>query len=310
MKRKEDTTMKISTFKYYLSEAFKSLKRNKAITVASIVTVTATLFMFGVFLLSIFNVNRLVTNIKSQIQVVVFLKDDINENDKNLIRTKLNSLEGISNIEYENKAQALEKFQNQMGENKDLLIGFTPQDNPLPSSFIVTLKEPQYASDVDQNLKNANSAEYMSGIQSIRNDEVLTKNVISISRAVRWVGIAMFVFLIGVSVFLIMNTIRLAVFSRRREIGIMKFVGATDWFIRWPFIIEGIVMGVIGALVANVSLYYLYDIICNVVTKNFPMVKLVEAMSVLTSMSWQFALAGSVIGAIGSIIAMRRFLDV
>ena len=127
---------------------------------------------------------------------------------------------------------------------------------------------------------------------------------------VRVVGIVLFIILIGVSIFLIMNTTKLTVYSRRREVGIMKFVGATDWFIRWPFIIEGMVIGLLGAMLSVIGVYFIYRFGVGIIANNILMVSLINPTYVLTMLSWQFALGGIAVGGIASYIALRKFLVV
>lgn len=304
MKRKVDIFMKISTFKYFISDAFKSLKRNSTISIASVATVLATLFVFGVFLLTALNINLGVKDVESKVQISVFLKDDITITDQREIELKLRGSEGVDDVTYESKQEALEKFRVQLKDNAELLEGYDAKNNPLPSSFIVKLQKPQYAQNI------VNSVKDMNGVEKVGNDQELINKIASFSKTIRWVGIAIFAILIGVSLFLIVNTIKITVYSRRREIGIMKFVGATDWFIRWPFILEGIVIGVVGALLSNIILYLGYNALYKKIMENLFTMQLISPAYIYTTLSWEFVLAGILIGIFGSIIALRKFLVV
>lgn len=297
--------MKMSSIKYYFVDALKSLKRNMTISTASMATVAATLFIMGVFLLTMLNVSKGVSSVESKVEIKVFLKEDITLTDQRDIETKLKNSEGVREVIYESKSEALKKFTEQLSEkDRSLLSGYDNVNNPLPSSFIVRMDKPERAQII------ADSLQGMKGIESIGNDKELIENIIAISKAIRWIGLAIFAMLVGVSLFLIVNTIKLTVFSRRREIGIMKFVGATDWFIRWPFIIEGIILGIIGGLIANIILYYSYKFTFIEVTEALMVIKLVSPEYVLTTILWQFIAAGAAIGALGSSIALRKFLTV
>jgi cell division transport system permease protein len=297
--------MKMSSIKYYFIDALKSLKRNMTISTASMATVAATLFIMGVFLLTMLNVSKGVSSVESKVEIKVFLKEDITLTDQRDIETKLKNSEGVKEVIYESKSEALKKFTEQLSEkDRSLLSGYDNVNNPLPSSFIVRMDKPERAQII------ADSLQGMKGIESIGNDKELIENIIAISKAIRWIGLAIFAMLVGVSLFLIVNTIKLTVFSRRREIGIMKFVGATDWFIRWPFVIEGIILGIIGGLIANIILYYSYKFTFIEVTEALMIIKLVSPEYVLTTILWQFIAAGAAIGALGSSIALRKFLSV
>lgn len=299
--------MRINTFKYFVVDASKSLKRNATISFASVITVAATLFIFGVFLLVMGNANKLMKSVTSQVEIKVFLNLDITMMDQRNIEVALKEDSQVESVTYESREEALAKFKDMMGDkNKSILDGYTEANNPMQASFIVKLKAPEYADTVATRIKD------MSGIDEVKNDRDLVGIIISLSKAAKWIGISMFILLMGVSLFLIGNTIRLTVFSRRREIGIMKFVGATDWFIRWPFIIEGMFIGMIGGIISNFALYGIYNLAVNKLL-NMPMtmtLRLVESSYVLNTLSWQFALAGAAIGALGSIIALRKFLAV
>lgn len=295
--------MKINTVEHFVFDAFRSLKRNKTITLASVITVAATLFILGIFLLVMYNVNTGVSSVESSVQVKVFLNLNVSQTDQNNVETALKAMPEVKDVQFESQSDALKKFKEELTDkNKDLISGYDETHNPLPSSFIVSMQKPDDAQVIADKIKN------MSGVDSVGNKQDLIQKIIMISKAIKWVGIALFVLLIGVSLFLIVNTIRLTVFSRRREIGIMKFVGATDWFIRWPFVIEGMIIGVIGAVISDVILYNIYKFAYVKITENLFVVHLIGPSIVLNSFLWQFSLAGALIGALGSIIALRRFL--
>lgn len=296
--------MKISTINYFITDAFKSLKRNTTISIASILTVLATLFVFGVFLLTGLNVSRGVADVESKIEVKVFLKDDITMIQQRDIEVKLRSTSGVKAVEFETKDQAMKNLREQFKDNAAILSGYDEKNNPLQNSFMVKIKSPDAASGIESAVKG------MDGLDEVVNQQDLVSKIASVTKTIRWVGVGLFVVLIGVSLFLIVNTIKLTVYSRRREVGIMKFVGATDWFIRWPFIIEGMVIGVVGAVASNVLLYFGYKAVHGWVTTTVYTAQLVTPSYVLATMSLQFVFAGMFIGVFGSIIALRKFLVV
>jgi cell division transport system permease protein len=298
--------MKISTFKHFTVDAFKSLKRNLTISFASIITVAATLFIFGVFLLVMDNAKALMSTIESKVEIKVFLDEGITLMDQREIEATLKKSVEVEEVIFESKSDALENMKKIMGEgNEGLLSGYDEKNHPFPAAYIVRLKAPEFANTVGDRVKD------MPGVDSVGNDRELIESIVAISKALKWIGLFIFILLGGVSLFLIVNTIRLTVFSRRREIGIMKFVGATDWFIRWPFVIEGMVIGIIGAALSNISLYYVYRYAVKGITSgSLIMVNLINPAYVLNTISWQFTAAGVAIGAVGSVIALRKFLIV
>lgn len=298
--------MRISTIKLFIKDAFNSLKRNATLSIASVATVMATLFILGVFLLTILNVRIAISGVEAQLQVKVFLKDNIKIDEQQKIYDKLNEQSGVASITFESKAQALENLKKQLGsKNKDLLAGMENGNN-LPNSYIVKAKKSDDIPVISNSIKN------MTGIDQINDGSSAAKKVSIITKAIQWVGIILFAILIGVSLFLIANTIRLAVYSRRREIGIMKYIGATDWFIRWPFIFEGMIIGLLGAVLSVIVLYYLYSFVYSKMASSTVtmLMSFLTPGYVFTNVSWAFILLGMFIGALGSILAIRKFLVV
>ena len=296
--------MKLNTVKYFFIDAFKSLKRNRTLSIAAMITVLITFFIFGTFILLGLNFNKAIEDVASKLEIKVYLENDIKLIDQREIELKLNELEGVKEVIYESKEEAFVNLKDMLKDNQGLLEGYDLQDNPLPSSFIVKLKEPEYASQVTEAVKD------MTGVENISNQQDMIDTISSFVDGVRVAGIVLFVVFIGVSVFLITNTTKITVYSRRREVGIMKYVGATDWFIRWPFIIEGIIIGVVGSLFSSILLYVLYRSAFGYIVSNMFLVSLVSPNFVLSTLTWIFLLGGAVVGALGSIVALRKFLDV
>lgn len=306
MRQGGNTAMRISTFKHFVGDAFKSLKRNFTMSFASIMTVAATLFIFGTFLLLMSNANKLMGDLEDKIVIKVFLDNDISFTQQKAIEDKLNENSGVDHVVYESRDEAYENMKSMVGKDYEkILSGYTKEKHPFPAAFVVHLKNVETAYDIEENFKN------MDGVDDVGNNRSVVEAIINLSKTLKWVGVFMFALLGGVSLFLIVNTIRLTVFSRRREIGIMKFVGATDWFIRWPFIIEGIVIGLIGALISTGILKLVYGyVVKSITTGSLMAISLVETSYISYPLSWCFAVAGMAIGAVGSIIALRKFLVV
>lgn len=305
MKRGEDTIMKFSTIKHFFVDALKSLKRNKTISIASALTVSATLFIFGVFILIAVTVNNQVEVVESMVEVKVYLQEDVTLLEQRAIENKVKEVPGIKEVVFESRAQAMENFKSQSQSNKEILEGYGSENNPFQSALVVKIDSPEVAKDVEEAVKN------LVGVDQVGNQKDIIDKIISVSSTIKWVGVAMFIVLVAVSLFLISNTIKLTVFSRRREIGIMKFVGATDWFIRWPFIIEGMIIGLIGALVSDGLLYFGYKVLyTNVTNSLIGATPLVAPTYVATIILLEFIAAGILVGAAGSFISLRKFLEV
>lgn len=296
--------MKINTIKYFFIDALNSLKRNTTLTLASVITVSLTLFMFGIFLLTMLNANQILKSVESKLEVSVFLKDDIKAQDKQSIEKALKGVNGLSNITYVNKEQALERWKKQLGEeNKDLVEGLQDK-NPLPESYIVRVQSADTIKNVVESTKN------QSGIVKVVANEDLVNQISKLTKGVKWVGFAALIIMIPISLLLIGNTIKLAVYARKKEVNIMKFVGATDWFIRWPFIIEGVIIGLIGSIVSSAVLHYSYKLAYQKLSSVIMMLNLITPRYFLMNIIWIFILSGILIGGLGSILSIRKFLKV
>lgn len=296
--------MKISTWKHFLTDGLKNLRRNRTISTAAAATVAATLFILGVFLLGVVNIKEGIKEVESKVEVKIFLKDDIKINDQKDLEDSLKNTPGVVDVKYETKGEALDNLKDQLGEQNKSLVEGLDKDNPMPNSYIVKVSKPEQVTTVVKSIKDK------PGIDTIKDGRDVVNKLITFTNAIKWAGIVIFIILVGVSLFLIGNTIKLTVFSRRREIGIMKYIGATDWFIRWPFVIEGVIIGVAGSLVAVGVLYYAYRMAYLKLSSAFLIAQLVSPQYVLTNILGIFILAGALIGGLGSIFAIRKFLSV
>jgi len=303
--RKEvNTKMKINTITHFIKDAFTSLKRNRTISFASVITVLITFFVLGIFIMVAANINEGIANVQNKVELKIALKDGIKLIDQREIEIKLREIDGVKDVVYLSKEEEFKNLQATTDGNEGLLKGYTLQNNPFTGSYTVKLESPEYASAVSEAIKD------FEGVQSIEGQQKIVDKIIAIVNGIKAVGMGLFVILVGVSIFLIMNTTKLTVFSRRREVGIMKFVGATDWFIRWPFVIEGMVIGLIGSTLACVGLFFAYDWLFKWLGSQLISMSLVPAAYILTTLSWEFMLGGIVVGGIASIIALRKFLIV
>ena len=296
--------MKINTINYFIVDALKSIKRNITVSFAAMLTVLVTFFVLGTFTLVGLNFNKTIEDVADKIEIKVYLQDDIKLVNQREVEIKLAEQEGVKAVTYESKDEAFTKLKKDLEGNSGMLEGYSLENNPLASSYIVTLEDASYAGDVSK------AVEDMTGVESITNQQELIEKISKVVDFVQILGVVLFFVFIGVSIFLIMNTIKLAVYSRRREVGIMKFVGATDWFIRWPFVIEGMIIGAVGSLLATAILYFIYRGVFGFIASNLLIANLVPVSFVLTTLLGGFLLGGIVVGAIGSIAALRKFLVV
>lgn len=295
--------MKLRTSEYFIAEVFRSLRRNNWMTFASIGTVTVSLFVLGVFLILVLNMNRLAGMLESQVQISVYLEDHLTDREKRQLEYDITSLQGIDTVKYVDRDEAKTRLQERLGDQKYLLDALS-DDNPLPDAFEVTVTTPA----VVESAASAISA--MSGVEEAKYGQDVIEHLFDITRLMRIFGLVLMLLLGAATLFIIANTIRLTVFARRKEIAIMKYVGATDWFIRWPFLLEGIVLGCFGGIIAAVALRSFYAAMAAQIYSTLAFFPLLPQYPFMNYVTLAILGSGIVIGAIGSMISLKRFLRV
>lgn len=295
--------MKLKTGEYFIQEVFHSLRRNNWMTFASIGTVAVSLFVLGVFLILVLNMNRLAGMLESQVQISVYLDDHLTDREKRQIGYDIESLQGIDSVTYVDRETAKERLKERLGDQKYLLDALS-EDNPLPDAFEVTVTTPAVVESA------AGAIGSMQGVEEAKYGQDVVEHLFDITRLMRIFGFVLMGLLGGATLFIISNTIRLTVFARRKEIAIMKYVGATDWFIRWPFLLEGIVLGCIGGFIAAVALRSFYAAMAAKIYSTLAFFPLMPQYPFMNYVTLAILLAGIVIGAIGSVISLKRFLRV
>lgn len=295
--------MKLRTGEYFIAEVFRSLRRNNWMTFASIGTVTVSLFVLGVFLILVLNMNRLAGMLESQVQISVYLEDHLTDREKRQLEYDITSLQGIDTVKYVDRDEAKTRLQERLGDQKYLLDALS-DDNPLPDAFEVTVTTPA----VVESAASAISA--MSGVEEAKYGQDVIEHLFDITRLMRICGLVLMLLLGAATLFIIANTIRLTVFARRKEIAIMKYVGATDWFIRWPFLLEGIVLGCFGGIIAAVALRSFYAAMAAQIYSTLAFFPLLPQYPFMNYVTLAILGSGIVIGAIGSLISLKRFLRV
>ena len=295
--------MKIRTFKYYIKEAIKSMRRNGLMSLASISTVTLSLFILGVFACGVVNLNNLASHLESQVQISIYLKDNLTTPQVMELGKKLKALPELKDIEFVTKDEAMKRFKERLGEQQQLVDSLDGH-NPLPTSYVLTFNTP------DQVKSTAEVVSKYPEVESARYGQDVIEQIFEVTKIIRIGGIVLIAFLAGATLFIISNTIRLTVFARRKEIGIMKYVGATNWFIRWPFVLEGMFLGAIGGAIAGVATWQFYRYITMEVIANFAFMPLVPMMPFIYQLSAGLVGIGVIVGAIGSTISLKQYMKV
>ncbi len=295
--------MKIRTGEYFIREVLISLRRNNWMSVASIGTVAVSLFVLGVFLILVLNLNRLASSLESQVQISVYLQDEIKESLRLKVEEDIREMQGVETVRYVSREEAMERLKERLGDQKYLLDALGER-NPLPESMEVTVKLPEMVETA------AGAIAQMEGVEEAKYGQDVVEHLFDITRLTRIFGLVLMVLLAGATVFIISNTIRLTVFARREEIAIMKYVGATDWFIRWPFLLEGMVLGFIGGIFAALALRSFYAAMAAKIYSTLAFFPLMPQYPFMNYVGVAIIASGMVIGTIGSTISLKRFLNV
>lgn len=295
--------MKLSTSEYFIKEVYTSFKRNIWMTLASIFTVVLSLFILGFFSIVILNLNKMADTLESQVQISVYLKDDLSQEEIDETKETLSKIEGLQDIKFTTREEAMENFKERLGDQQFLLDALD-DTNPLPDSFSLTVTSPQQVKTI------ADTAAALDSVESASYSQDIINHLFNLTHLIRLIGVALIILLTGTAIFIISNTIRLTVFARRKEIAIMKYVGATDWFIRWPFLLEGICLGFIGGGLATIFLYIVYNQVTQEIYEAMAFFPLIPQHPFIDYISLAILVAGIIIGALGSTISLKRFLKV
>lgn len=295
----------IKSFFYSLKQALVQLNRNKTMALTSLFSITAMLLILGMFFILVVNVNLLTESAKDQFDMVeVYMLDDATDDQINTIMDSVKELDYTDTVEFLDKDDAMNEMKDRWGDNGYLLDGL--QENPLPRSIRITLKNIEDSQELVDYVSN------FEGIEKVKYNQSEINKILKITNSIQVGALVIIVFLIFVSIIVVSNTVKLTVLARGREISIMKYVGATNWFIRGPFLIEGIIIGILAALISAGVICGLYSlIIANISEQMLVMFStgLVPVAFMTENLIVIFLALGVSIGAMGSMISMRRFLD-
>ncbi|MBJ6360992.1 permease-like cell division protein FtsX [Paenibacillus sp. GCM10012307] len=305
--------MKFRTILRHIREGTKNIIRNGWMSFASLSSIVISLFILGVFLLLALNVNNLANQIESQVEVKVYLQLGVEQSKVEELHNAIANMPEVRSVKFVSKAEGLELLRVSLGEDgKDLLEGFDETNNPLPDSFTVEVIEPQTISFVANKIKAINEADPTVPITNVKYGQGTVETLFKFTTAVRNIGLIIVAGLALTAMFLISNTIKVTILARRREIAIMKLVGATNHFIRWPFFIEGALIGLLGSAVTTAILLVLYQQLVQITQfeLGLMMIKLVTIEDAGWLISGVLIAIGTLIGIWGSTISVRKYLKV
>ena len=295
--------MRFSTKEYFVKETYKSIRRNGFMSFASISTVAVSLLVLGMFLMIFLNTNNLAQYLESQVQVSVYMQDSVTAKELASVKDKLTKMPGVVKVTQVSKQQALERFKKRLGDQQQLLSSLG-KENPFPNSFEIQVDSPERIKVLTPQIGQ------LPKVETAKFGQEVVEHLFQLTKILRFGGIILVVFLAMATLFIISNTIRLTVFARRKEVIIMKYVGATDWFIRWPFLLEGMTLGFCGAVVASLFINSIYSGLLERIHATLAFLPLLPTYPLLLYVDVFLLVAGTGIGALGSYISLRKFLQV
>lgn len=287
--------MKYNRFGYLIGEGFGNVFKNKKSTGASLMIMCATMIIFGIFLILTENINHFVSEVESAQGIQVFINNDATQQQIDEIEKKLRALDGVSTTVYVSKDDALNQMKEKFGDKKDLLAGYE-ENNIFPASYIVTLTDLTKSKEVQNQILG------FENIKKITSKDETVSTLINLANGIKIVTGIILILLVIISIFIIANTIKLTVHARRKEISIMKYVGATNGFIRWPFIVEGMIIGILASSISITLVGIAYSFLAEkMVNSQFMQVinmSLVTFGDMFNSIIFVYMLLGIGIGAL------------
>lgn len=303
-------TVRINTLFYSFKQGIKNIWRNKMFSLASIATMAACIFMFGLFYIIVSNFTSMVKDAEEGVAVTVFFDEGISDEQIQQIGDQIRSRAEVAKCDYLSADEAWENFKKVYFEgHEDLAEGFA-QDNPLANSASYQI----YLNDVSMQESLVTYLQSLDGVREVNQSEAVANTLTDFNKLIGYVSAGIILILLGVAVFLISNTVTVGISVRREEIAIMKLIGATDFLVRAPFIVEGIVIGLVGAAIPLVLLYFMYDRIIIYISQKFSfigsMMSFISTRTVFHTLIPVALLLGVGIGFFGSMITIRKHLKV
>ena len=300
--------MKYNILGYLIGEGFGNVFKNKKSTGASLMIMCATMIIFGVFLILGENINHFVQEVEDAQGIQVFATREATPEQVQQLGDEINKINGVNTTTYVSKETALNQMKEKFSEHEEFLEGYEGENNIFSDSYVVTLTDLNLLDQVEKEIWN------LENVKEITSSNETVTTLIDLANGIKIVTGVILILLIIISIFIIANTIKLTVHARRKEISIMKYVGATNGFIRWPFIVEGMIIGIIASAISILLVAIAYNFIAEQMVNSQFMkmvgVSLVGFSDMFSSIIFTYMLLGIGIGAIGSIISMRKYLKV
>ena len=299
-----EVTLKMKNFSYYLKEAVANLFTNRIVTLTTVITVTVALFIIGIFEVVSINMVHISESLGNQFEFHIYIKESVNENELGAVGDTIKSIENVREAVLKTKSETLKDIQNDLGESS-ALSGITEQDNPFRDSFLVTVTD---LSLIDETIKNIKEVPQ---VDSVSDNIETSKKIDRISKKVRLYSIIAYILLAAICLSIVSNIINVSIFSRRKHINIMKYVGATDSFVKIPFIFEGIIIGFLGAVLSCLILIYIYYVLFGSMGGTvINGISLKGVYDVAVSLLLSNTVFGLAVGGLGASFAVGKYLKV
>lgn len=299
---------------YFIREAVKGFSRNLSTALGSVVTIFLSLLIIGIFLMGGIVVGNIVESVESEVSITAYVADDATDANIQKVESYIEGLEGVSQVDFTTKDEALEKFRSSMTSNPEI-VDQLDGENPLPASIDVELSDPQLVEQVAASIEGNSDFQSICDnpsdpSESLKYGQKTVEKLFSLTNYVRYIGIALIALLIFIAMVFINNTIRLAILARRKEIAIMRLVGASNGFIRGPFLMEGALHALIGSLLAVGGLQLLRTLALPKLQSALTWLPIDIGGGTMALIYVALVVAGLVIGLVGSVFAMGRYLKV
>lgn len=289
-----------SSLEFFVVESLRSLRRSALMSMVAIITIAVSLLVFGTLIILILNLGNIVGSISSRLDLVAYSSKDVSLNEAAAIQLKISKIQGVEKVDFISRSEAWKKFKEELGEKLELNEIF--RDNPLPHTFTVRVRTPELLPSIAKEISQ------IEVVDEVRYSGKLIGQIKSLVNTVRVSGITLVTLLSLATLLIVVNTIRLTVLARETDIYIMKLVGATDNFVKWPFIIEGVIIGVAGGIFSYLTLKFSYEAVAVRILQALPFLPIMTEPRMLSAVYAAMILGGICLGILGGYISVSRVL--
>ncbi|MEW6228430.1 MAG: permease-like cell division protein FtsX [Bacillota bacterium] len=292
--------MRLATVWYFLAEGWHSARRN--VSLISLGSIAACLFVLGVFALVLMNLDHISQSLHARIEIRAFLEDDLSPEGVAAVKAQVQATDGVSSVAFVSKEEGLKRLRSQLGERAGLvdILG----ENPLPDALDVKVTDPGSTAEVAARISR------IPGVLGVNYGQGFTENLVATTHLVGLAGAALTIVFVAAVVFIVGNTVRLTLIARAREIEVMKLVGATDWFIRWPFLVEGMVVGLVGAAISGFFLFISYSMCVRQLTRLAPFIPVITTPEPVAALCVALLVMGVLMGVVAGGVFVKKHLRV